>query len=268
MRRILVQADASPAAEQRIATALSLAERMDGDVVALIDTPMIRYIATDPFGGAYLAKEAFYAAREKDEGLAEGLQSRFSGKRLDVQMSEADPLIALADGARFADLVIVGLGGEPVARAHEAARLAGDLALEARVPVLALPEGANFDPTGAAVVAWNDSAESATAMRAALPLLKLASRVTILSIESEAEPIATASAIAYLKAHGVNAEVASQRVGARDDRDAALAQAVASSGAGMLVMGAYGRSRLREALFGGATRRLLDDAPLPLLLAH
>ena len=147
--------------------------------------------------------------------------------------------------------------------------LAGDLALSASCPVLALPDHSGLKlPLGTVCIAWDGGSEAARALKAAVPLLINAADVRVLTVESDSPTgFPPTEALRYLARHGVKAELTELPRG--NSVEEALAEAVARAGADLLVMGAYGHSRLREFLFGGVTRFFLDEltAP-PLLIAH
>ncbi len=136
-------------------------------------------------------------------------------------------------------------------------------------PVLLTPHQGLTSLPSRMAVAWNGSAEAARAVAQAMPLLKRAEEVVVISGESdEAPPEAQPSALAgYLAAHGL--ETATWRY-QPDDWPVArsLVQEVRKSGAGLLVMGAYGHSRMRELLLGGATREALRASDLAIYMAH
>ncbi|MCE5232434.1 MAG: universal stress protein [Mizugakiibacter sp.] len=121
-------------------------------------------------------------------------------------------------------------------------------------------------------LAWNGSAESIRAIHGALPILRLAGRVTLLSGRRK-EPLSALSwhppfdVQRHLEAHGIGA---GERPIEADDAEAgrALLDAAASVRADLLVMGAYGRTRFSEYVFGGATRQVLEHATLPVLMQH
>jgi nucleotide-binding universal stress UspA family protein len=118
-----------------------------------------------------------------------------------------------------------------------------------------------------ALIEWDGSDEAMHAMQRALPLLKLASLIRIFQAGPVREGgISAQEAAAYLSRHGINADVEI----AADSKDAAaeICDAAERMGAGYCVMGAFGHSRLRESLLGGASRDLLTAAPLPLMMAH
>ncbi len=118
-------------------------------------------------------------------------------------------------------------------------------------------------------IAWDGGRAAARAVRDALPILRQAGDVTILSI-SDDKPIDGASVEAlrdFLVAHGVPAVSVSIERGQQPVGDA-LQDAALDCGAGLLVMGGYGHSRLRQFALGGATRSVLGGAALPILLSH
>ena len=136
-----------------------------------------------------------------------------------------------------------------------------------RVPVLAVPKGAPllaFDKP--AVVAWDGGHEGAAALRAAVPLLRLASAVHLLTVREKGDDFPAADAAAYLSRHGIHAEChEAERIGSIS---ATIETFARDRGAGLIVMGLFGKSRLRELLLGGVSRALLDRSVVPLLLAH
>jgi nucleotide-binding universal stress UspA family protein len=175
---------------------------------------------------------------------------------------ELDRLIA---HSRHHDLVVVkggsrthgGMGSDEVGR----------LLLGAGRPVLLAPT-VHARPVRSAVVAWKDTPEAARAVTAAIPLLKLAKRVYVVSASEDDETRADQSGVVHhLQWHGIEAEARDVEPRGRAAYDAVLEMARAAD-ADLLVAGAYGRSRLSEIVFGGFTEGLLEDASLPVLFQH
>lgn len=177
-----------------------------------------------------------------------------------------------ARAARFSDLCVAGRpygpNRDPLAPAVAEALLFGIAA-----PVLFVPDQ-DLDwsrPFRRILVAWNDSDEAMRAVRGALPFLRAADRADIVLIDpplhaaDRSDPGGELSL--WLARHGVKAEVA---VLARSQPRIAdiLSRFAQERGCDAIVMGAYGHSRLREAVLGGATRDMLASVPLPLLMAH
>jgi len=225
---------------------------------------------------AMIYQEALDQAREVAEALE--AQARAVLNNTDVRWGTDSAVVTLGGlgayvglRARFSDLVIVaqpygsdrGINDEAVI---EAALFDGQAA------VLVLPEGmdriAAFDRI---VLAWNQSNESLRAARRSLPLLKAADQVNIVVIDppthgpERSEPGGLLTRM--LARHGVRAEV-SVLARTMPSVSGTLQRHVTDQDADLLVMGAYGHSRLREAILGGATRDMLEGAKVPVFMAH
>jgi nucleotide-binding universal stress UspA family protein len=176
---------------------------------------------------------------------------------------------AIEDGAlgslgRVHDVTVLGRPG---------ARGARMTALEAALfdsgrPVLMAPPlpPASFGET--VLIHWNASTETARCMLFAMPLLKMARRVSLIAVEGAMAPgPSIKEAVGYLEANGVAAS--DKTVAARGARpgEIILAEA-AAQGADLLIKGAYTQSRLRQMIFGGATSHILAAAELPVFFAH
>ena len=159
-------------------------------------------------------------------------------------------------------------GGRPTFQGSQSA-LAFDVAVHAAVPVLAVPPGEiTFAADGAALVTWNGSAESASALHAALPMLRPASATHVVTIgEADAPEFPATDACRFPSRHGIAREVRPFPKSARAIGPAIL-DTLGEIGAAYVVMGAYGHSRAREFLIGGAQSHLLAHCPVPLMLAH
>jgi nucleotide-binding universal stress UspA family protein len=119
------------------------------------------------------------------------------------------------------------------------------------------------------LIAWNCSTEQARASALALPLLQRADRVTVLTVVGGTGVLGPPpqQLIRYLQFNGIAAEPLAVDLDGRGTGEAILATAD-SLGCDLLIKGAYTQSRLRQMIFGGATRHVLEHANLPVLLAH
>jgi nucleotide-binding universal stress UspA family protein len=118
------------------------------------------------------------------------------------------------------------------------------------------------------LIAWNGSTEQARTTALAMPLLKKASHVVVLTVQGGTVPGPTGEELArYLDRNGVPSEPITVQPKGRSTGEAILAQA-ASLQCDLLIKGAYTQSRLRQMIFGGATRHILAHASLPVLMAH
>ncbi len=139
-------------------------------------------------------------------------------------------------------------------------------------PTLVVPEsgeGETADP-GRVVVAWDGGRHAARALADALPLLKTAMEVRVVSVVGEKAGVdggGTAELATHLAHHGIEPVFDTEEAGGRS-AGTALGEYARRHGAGLLVMGAYGHSRLRDFILGGATRTLLAAPPVPILFSH
>lgn len=182
----------------------------------------------------------------------------------EVSTGVASEVVASRGGAY--DLVVVG----PSRSDHASV---GELAAEAALfrtgrPVLIAAPETPQTLGEAVVIGWNRSASSARAVSAALPFLQLARSVTVVSVQTGAKQGPSPQEIArYLSWHEVSAEVVEIPPDHRLVGEVLLEEAERVS-ADLVVMGAYSHSRLRELILGGVTRHVLQNADIPVLMAH
>ncbi|MEQ8966216.1 MAG: universal stress protein [Azospirillaceae bacterium] len=167
---------------------------------------------------------------------------------------------------RLADLVVIG-------RAGDSESIQPMLTLEAALmngasPLLLAPAVAPEAIGRSVAIAWNGGAECARAVHGALPFLRKAGAVHVLTCETgRTSPEAAQGLIDYLAWHGIDARPQALQ---RDDDGvgAVLLETAADLGCDLMVMGGYSHSRVREMIFGGVTRYVVDNAALPVLMAH
>lgn len=182
----------------------------------------------------------------------------------------AYPADFLAAEARAADLLVVGRSENYAPLGPLQLLDIGDAVMKAGRPVLVVPPRHTSLALDRILVAWKDTAESRKAVSAALPLLRKATELTIVEIVSdEGERVAAAARVAdvadWLRRHNVQA---SARV-ELSAGDASHLDAIASEARiDIIVAGAYGHARLREWIFGGVTRHLLQRSSTCVLLVH
>lgn len=195
--------------------------------------------------------------------------TRWSAESGVVQISDIGRHVA--HRARFSDLVILPQPyGED--RGAEAEPIVESAMFEGHAPVLITPRGSTpFERPGTILIGWNESVEAMRAIRRALPFLKAADLVRIVVIDpprhgpDRSDPGGLLSQM--LARHGVKCEidVLSKTMTRVSD---ILNRHAADTEADMIVMGAYGHSRFREAILGGATRNMLEQSSVPVFLAH
>jgi nucleotide-binding universal stress UspA family protein len=175
---------------------------------------------------------------------------------------------AVAAEARGRDLCLI-----PVGDPFDGQRsVAAQVVFDSGRPVLVFAPGAADlkSRIGKAVVAWDGSRSAARAINDALPLLEGASQVSVLTLVND-KPTAVRglgeTAVRHLKAHGVPA-VAKELDVEKGSARAMIADYALGAGADLLVMGAYGHSRAREFILGGATEEVLQELKTPVLFSH
>lgn len=260
-----------------IDAAVGIARREAGhlDVICLgIDRAQPGFYYT---GASVVALQAnAEAASNEARSFEEMVESRLAGE--DIAWSSR-PMTAQSTGLaqflsyqlRFSDLAVLAQPyGEGCTHEHEA--ITESALFDSRIPVLVIPTaGAPAEPAERVVIAWNESAEALRAIRLAMPLLAAAEVVNIAIIDPPAhspdrsDPGGSLSQM--LSRHGVHPEVSVLAKTMSRISDV-LARHVEDQDAGLLVMGAYGHSRFRESILGGATRNMLQQAKVPVFMAH
>jgi nucleotide-binding universal stress UspA family protein len=192
---------------------------------------------------------------------------------VETRMIEDEARYALLLQSRYADLVVLSrdVRTDP-AQPARARALPEYVALHGARPVLVVPpEGVVQPLPGTAVVGWDGSMQAIAAIVAALPLLMCSDSVRLALVNPDTQgdlhgEQPGADMALYLARHGVRVDVVVERT--RSTVGAALLGLARDCGAGLMVTGAYGHSRYREWMVGGATRELLERSRVPLLLAH
>lgn len=274
VKTILVHLANDGQAENRIGTAVALGRRLGAHVRALYVTAPAQMPAAITGRGAsaaYIA-EAIAIAREKAD-LLRGLvaeTSRQAGIEIELHVADGEPIDAIKAESRFADIALVGQNPAMTVDDIVSLHPMEELPLMTACPCLVLPHGQVPGPAigRRALIGWKNSHTTARALHAAVPLLESADSAILLAVNDKgvADPSADAAAT-FLRRHGIPVEVRVQR-GDEGDAGAALLATAAAIDADLLVMGAYGHTRWREMVFGGATAHVCRHMTLPVLQAH
>ncbi|MCO4091746.1 MAG: universal stress protein [Sphingorhabdus sp.] len=270
MKTLLLHVQDDPGMEARLQAALSIARATSGHVSCLHITPISLYIASDGITGAYMMPNLSKVLDDMEKKMRARIEGHLENE--DVSWSyehvDGDPAQEIVSRSSLADLIVLGRYHHRETR-HTPITLIGDVLQSCRAPILVQPQELDsFDVFGPAVVGWNGSFEAANALRAALPLLKMASMVHIVTVEEPQEHmLPSLSASTYLSRHGVTSELHTRPVSDKPVEDA-IRETAAVMGASYIVMGGYGHSRAREFLFGGVTRTLLKECPIPLIMGR
>lgn len=278
IKTILMHVDGSPSEDSRLRAAALLAGTFDAHLVGSADTG-IGWPDYVLIAGAVAATTAGMdfdnlraAARARLDAF-DAAARRLGVASVETRMIEDEARYALLLQSRYADLVVLSrdVRTDP-AQPARARTLPEYVALHGARPVLVVPpEGVVQPLPGTAVVGWDGSMQAIAAIVAALPLLMCADSVRLALVNPDTQgdlhgEQPGADMALYLARHGVRVDVVVERT--RSTVGAALLGLARDCGAGLMVTGAYGHSRYREWMVGGATRELLERSRVPLLLAH
>lgn len=214
------------------------------------------------------AQQAIYRTRAEAAKKALAAVSLTQGKP-GWTMLDALAADAVIARARYADLAVLA---QPAPEESDAATdydTPAEIVMALGRPVLMVPYAGTFADTGRRILAaWSGTRESARAFADALPFLAGASEVTVLTVNprSDAAPM-EADLQKWLAAHGIKGKVRTAHTKDIEVGDVLLS-AAADMSADLIVMGAYGRSRLRELVLGGATHSIFRHMTAPVLMSH
>ncbi len=281
MRTLLVPFFDDAKAEAALTAACHVARRFSGHVEGL-------FVLRPPpvFEGEGIAMAGSYMTQFREEGrrLADGAKQRFErfvgGQNLSVkslgpaedaataEWRELEGLEGpvISDHARLFDMMIIGREfGHPW---FDWQVMCEAGLFESGRPVLVTPEQAISGLGENILVAWNGGTETARAISMSMPFLTQAKSVLVLTVEGATVPGPSGDSVAqHLRRNGIDANSKTIGLGGLVAGEVIVNEA-RGFGADMIVKGAYTNSRLRQLVFGGATRYLLGKASLPLLLAH
>ncbi len=273
-------------ASAAVSAAASLALGCDAhlDILALgVDQAQIGYSYIG--AGAVLTEYSLEEAEAEAKAAAAAAEAALKGCdpalrwSMDTAVAEMGGLTAVVgNAASFVDVVVQArpYGQGQTYRAEAAVEAA---LFEGRSAVLIVPAGVAGDAAMLAslaapkrvLLAWNQSSEALAAAKAALPLLKRAELVDVTVVDPPARGPERSDPggllCQYLVRHGIRAQVSVLAKTAPKVSEI-LARHAREEGCDLMVMGAYGHSRLREAVLGGATRAVLESAEIPVLMAH
>lgn len=251
---------------------LTLAARLGAHTLGLHVVAMSTAAFVSPEAVAVQVNETTHLldeARQREPWWREQLGRH--GLAGEFQVVQGDAVEALCHAARWSDLVVAE---RPCANpdAPVGWGIASRTVFGSSAPVVVVPEGARVDKVGEhMLVAWNASREAMLAIHGALPLLKRASMVTVLEGERSPSPLGVENlpAIdlrAWFERRGINASFVPFKP--EKDHGPALLEAANKADANLIVVGAWGQSRIAELVLGGVTRHLFQHSNLPMLVAH
>ncbi|HXF53945.1 MAG TPA: universal stress protein [Hyphomicrobiaceae bacterium] len=256
---------------------IALARQFDAHLIGLYVFPAYRLSPPIPLPfGADVASAIRNTMKEDMERVRAAFEEAKAGQSLSMEWRSVtsqrrNPEAIVLEHARVAD-VIVANQADPDWTFTDILDFPEALAIDSGRPVYVVPNSARaVVPPRTVCVAWNGRREAARAVFDALPLLKSADKVYVLTVlerEPESEGALPDTEVgAALARHGINVEVTSVPVSGWSVGADLQARAV-ERGADLIVMGCYGHSRLREFALGGVTRHMLKDMTIPIMFSH
>jgi nucleotide-binding universal stress UspA family protein len=263
---IMVSVDFDQASKARVSLAAGLAVRFKSLLIGVAGWPLLkrnRENASETELSVEWVSKELESLGEKFRKIAGDITDR-----VEWRSSMDFPREVIATEARAADLVIIGQGFLPGDIYHTYDP--GTIILAAGRPVLVVPQHTDRFEASRVLIAWKDTREARRAVRDALPFLKEAKEVSIAVAKtagSESADTQIADVAQYLKRHHVSVGQQISTV-ANEDEEAVLLDLAKQHHVDLIVAGAYGRTRLSEWIFGGVTRHLLLNSPVPCLLSN
>lgn len=271
IRDILVHIDNQDTSETILRIAIALAEELGAHLTALYIKNPIEYPV---YADVTIPQSVFDQAEEFEQEKLEAAKAKFEhivhGIRIHAEwkQEEGRTTSKLIEHSACCDLLVVGQSA-PSNRGDLDENVADRVVLESGRPILVIPYNAtdnvDFDRV---VIAWNGKKEAVRAIHDAMPVLERARKVSIVSVTASADDdVPCADVAKHLARHGVNVVVE------QTDEDIVdvghwLQSQINANKANLVVMGAYGHSRYREIIFGGVTRHMLRNMPIPCLMSH
>lgn len=273
---ILVHVDSSTASARRLALAASLAEETEAHLTGLhVKWLQESLYWADPFAAAAIIEAATEAAAAEAERAAAQFRTETAGRALvsDWRVVAGPRVRSVAQHGGLADLIVVGQHDPDNEAGIESGGLAEQVVLASGRPCLVVPYCGDFPTLGRCVlIAWNGSREAVRAVNDALPFLKRAAKVHVITVDpcrskAEAKNVLPTDIAAHLARHGVKVTVENNVSNEISVGDLLLAL-TAELSADLIVAGAYGHARLRELVMGGVSRTLLAGMTVPVLMSH
>ena len=277
-KTILVSLNEVGRLSELVAAAVTLARETGAHVSGLYVVPAVQVYPSVGFEAApqvFEGNRSFF--KENGARVTQAFEEAMRREGLSFDFHQVDahtPVIAdeVVASGRVADLVIVSTTNPEEITGVERDFVEQTVMALGR-PVIVLPyKGKATVSLNEVIIGWNGGREAARATFDALPLLKKAGKVRVVRIDPQKDPslrgsVAGADLAEALARHGVRAEAQGYPTDGQDEGQA-LMRCAEDSGAGLIVMGAYGHSRLAEFIFGGATRFVLNRLVCPVLMSH
>ncbi len=274
IKDLAVAYNGSDNADAAVDFALQMCRKYDATLTAIYAANPVRFEADV---GRWISDDIKETLRKAEIEVTKSIEASFRRRAASTPPSsdltfiteEGQANIVLARQARYHDILLMGQFSAP----GDAARpiRAGDLVLRTGRPLIIVPHAYEVRPFQEyAVVGWDGSREAARALSDAMQILETKKRLDVVTVRAAGDkrPPAQADAIVrHLERHGIDARNVALNA-SREGIGQTLLDYCSEHGPDVFVMGAYGQTKLREDLFGGVTRRIMEKMTVPVLMAH
>lgn len=270
MKTILLHIHEDGGMESRLQVALDLARAHDAHLTCVQSTTQFVPVSYSTLGAEYYTNVDMHDLHEADDRFREEIEKHLRQEDVpwDWRAGVGDAASQLIENSTLADLIVLSQSSNQADRGDRPLPIAGDVAIHSHCPVMVVPISLkSFDAGRPVVVGWNGSGEAARTIRSTLSLLRKAANVHVTSVDETHRDFPHAEASVYLARYGIQSDL--HQLDPKGEKPSEVIRKFAEEcGAGAIIMGAYGHSRLRETLFGGVTRDLLNNCDVPLIMAH
>jgi len=275
IKNILIHIDNSVACEHRVDVAIQLAIQHQAQISTIY---VIQNYLEPTYYEAQISADIIAQIDQQAEKTAKLAQHKYhsmanrAGYTMTSVIEKGNLISILDEYARYTDLLVLGQN-HPEDPENISEALADNMVLEAGTPCLIVPHTSSSQFTAKRVlVAWNASREAARSVKDAMPILSNADYVEVLVVNptqypAEIDIVQSKSVSSFLMQHGIKPQIQVESGSNSKAGDTIISRA-SEINADLIVMGAYGHSRLREIVLGGVTRKLLARMTVPVFISH
>lgn len=273
IKDLAVAYNGSPNADAAVDLALQMCRKYGATLTAIYAANPVRFEGDVQ---RWITEDVMQSLRVAEAEVTKSIEASFrqrvaglSEENAEFVSEEGQANVVLARRARYHDLLLMGQFSAP----GDAARpiRAEDLVLRTGRPLVVVPQGYEVRPFQEyAVIGWDGSRPAARALSDAMQILETKNRLDVVTVRAagdERPPSRSAAVIRHLERHGIDARQVALSA-SREGIGQTLLDYCTESGPDVLVMGAYGHTKLREDLFGGVTRRVMENMTVPILMSH
>jgi nucleotide-binding universal stress UspA family protein len=273
-KTILVHVDNGKRSAVRLDIACRLARLSDAHLIGLHALTVVKLPSYAMVEGGAQVREFHERMLTESAASAEAMFKQavkaVGVEKVEWRKSRRDAVDSVPVHGRYADVLVIGQPNETDGSGVEP-DFAERLLLAAGRPALVIPYAGDFPTVGTRVlVAWNASREATRALTDAIPILREAKQVDVIAFNPKDAPhgeVPGADIGLYLARHGIKVSVSQQTAEDVDVGNQLLSRA-ADLDSDLVVMGAYGHSRMKELILGGATRTVPTSMTVPVLMSH